>query len=222
MGKHITHRKLGMVLLPLLMLVPMARYPNAIEKTVVLKGGAAASVAGLFGLSSSGSVSLPLSRSDGWAVYMLKQDTPERLLNDNNNQAPARYNVLEFSPSPTPSLRISPYWLDLETGAHSKPKPGYSFSSPLVPEKPDATNPWSVFLQRLKKEIPQAEWSKMQKGEQLSIQRCFGFEENWELCIDVSKAPREEGHGIGLTVRPYFPEREQRFQEWKKPNGHLD
>jgi len=206
-----------MVLFPLLMLIPMARYPNAIEKTVVLQGDAAISVAALFGLSSGGRVSLPLFRQEV-NVYNSKTYRHEK------KREPARYNVVEFSAAPTASLKISPYWLDLQTGSPSPPKPGYSFSSPLVLEKPDATTPWSAFLQKFKKEIPQTEWSTMQKGEQPSVQRCFGFAENWELCLDVyaAKVSQEEGYVIYLTVRPYFPEREKLFEEWQKSKGHLE
>jgi hypothetical protein len=199
MPQYVARRTFSVILLPLLMVVPMARYPNAVEKKVVLVGDAAASVAGLFGLSSAGSVSLPLSRRDGWAVYLLKRDTPERLLNDNNQHAPTRYNVLTFSPS---AVAISPYWLDLQTGIPSRP--GYSFGSPFLSKESDTNNPWMSFLQRFKKEIPQAEWRAMEKEKKgHSVRRCFSFAENLELCIDVYflEQRKQEGYQINLTVR---------------------
>jgi hypothetical protein len=53
-----------------------ARFPDAVEKKIVLVGGESASVAELFGLngSQSASVSLPLGRMDAWAVYLLKNN----------------------------------------------------------------------------------------------------------------------------------------------------
>jgi len=206
----------NVILLPLLMVIPMARVPNAIEKEVVLTGRAATSVAKLLGLSSAGSVSLPLSRGDGWAVYLLKKDTPEKLLNDNNHAAPLRHNVLRFSPSPTPSLHISPYWLDLSTGNPWRPG-SYSFSSPFLTKEPDAANPWSLLLQGFKKEIPPAEWRAMEKGERgHSIQRCFSFEKNLELCIIAYgwAQQKQEGYTLEIRVRDTtFPTPEQELAQ---------
>jgi hypothetical protein len=130
-----------------------ARFPNAIEKKIVLTGEAAISLAELFALPSSGqsSVSLQLGRRDAWAVYLLKQDTKEQLSNDNNG-SPARYNTVEFSMSSVPYLTISPYWLDLGT-QRPEPKAGYySFSSPFISEKLDLNDPWTQLLRRLMKE----------------------------------------------------------------------
>ena len=72
-----------------------ARFPGAIEKKIVITGKAAISIAELLGLSSSGpsSISLQLGRNDAWAVYLFKQDTKEKLWNDNNG-SPARYKKL--------------------------------------------------------------------------------------------------------------------------------
>jgi hypothetical protein len=195
----------------------VARYPNAIEKKVAITGNAAASVASLFGLSSAGSISLPLRRNDGWAVYMLKQDTPEKLLNDNIQQAPTRYNVLTFSPSPTASLTLSPYWLDLQTGAPQRP--GYSFGSPFIAKEPDTVDPWSLFLQRFKKEIPQTEWSEMEKNRGIPVQRGFCFAEKLELRIDVYgtkdwETAKLDGYQVHVTVRDTtLPTHEQKFAD---------
>jgi|GEM_PF-1365033 len=215
MPRHAGIRRFGFVLFPLLMLIPMARFPNATEKRVVLTGDTATSVASLLGLSSPGKVLLPLSRRDGWAVYLLKKDTPETLLNDNNQQAPTRHNVVEFSNTPSPSLSISPYWLDLQTGSPSRP--GYAFNSPFFPNKPEP-GPWWLLLQQLKKEIPPAQWSEMEKGGRLSVQRCFPFAETWELCLEVycakDRQPPQDGWQIQLSVRDTrLPTPEQLFSQ---------
>ncbi len=54
-----------------------ARYPNAVEKTFVVTGDAATSLAALFGMPTTGasSVSLELDKGVTWAIYLLKQGT---------------------------------------------------------------------------------------------------------------------------------------------------
>jgi hypothetical protein len=91
-----------------------ARFPNAVEKTFVITGDAAASLARLLGMSTSGSpsISLPLDKGVGWAVYLLKQDTKTPIY---NGDGPPRWNRVTFSASPLPTLTLAPYWLDLAT-----------------------------------------------------------------------------------------------------------
>lgn len=165
--------------------IPMARYPNAIEKTVVLTGEAAVSVAKLFGLACAGSVSLPVQ---------IKAEQAE-------------YNVLTFSPSPEASLSISPHWLDLQTGPPWQPG-AYAVYSPLVTAELDTSSPWWLLLQHFKKETPPAQW---QKGH--SARRCFDFAHNLELCIEVHVWEQQK-QGLSMTVRDTaFPTPQQRFAQ---------
>jgi hypothetical protein len=157
-----------------------ARFPNAIEKKIVITGKAAISIAELLGLSSSGpsSISLQLGRNDAWAVYLFKQDTKEKLWNDNNG-SPARYNSVEFSASPVPSLTISPYWLDLGTRLSERKVGCYSFASPFISEKLDMNDPWTQLLRLL---IRESDWSSNAKQQ---FQRCFISLEGIEICVKV-------------------------------------
>ena len=87
-----------------------AKAPEAEERRITLTGQAALSLGELFGLSpgAASTVSLRLGRATEWLVYLLKQDTKERLWNDNEG-VPARYDVIELSPAPMSSITISPY-----------------------------------------------------------------------------------------------------------------
>jgi hypothetical protein len=165
------------------MSVDGARFPNAIEKKIVLTGEAAISIAELFGLSSSGlsSISLQLGRNDAWAVYLLKQDTKEKIWNDNNG-SPARYNTVEFSTYPTSSLTISPYWLDLGTQRPGGKVGYYSFSSPFISERLDLNDSWTQLLRRLMRE---SGWSSNASQQ---FQLCFTSLERIELCFLVLSA----------------------------------
>lgn len=157
-----------------------ARFPDATEMNVVLTGKTAISLSELFGLSASGlsSVSLQLGRGDVWAVYLMKQDTKEKLWNDNKG-VPARYNVVTYSKSQEPSLTISPYWLNLGT-RFPEPKVGYySFQSPFISERLNLNDTWMQFLQRLMRE---SDWSTNTKKQ---FHRCFTSLEKRELCIEV-------------------------------------
>lgn len=186
--------------------VSAARFPNAVEKKMVLTGPAAVSIAELFGLTSSvpSSTSLQLGRGDAWAVYLLKQDTKERLWNDEG--APPRINVVEFSSSPIPSLAISPYWLDLGTRAPDPKEDYYAFSSPFLSEKLDQDDSWTRLLRRLKTD---PEWNSTAKGYfQVQFHRCFSSLDGIELCIEVFSFEDDEphnfekkmGHKVNITV----------------------
>ena len=164
-----------------------ARFPDAVEKKIVLVGG------------ESASVSLPLGRMDAWAVYLLKKDTKVELTNDNEG-SPPRLDVLEFSNTPIPSLTIQPYWLDLAT-RHPSPSVGfYSFSSPFISQELDQSDPWTQLVKRLKK---QAQWNN---GARTQYRRSFSFSNGASLAIEVfaeeDYANDKHGHSVRITVRP--------------------
>jgi len=180
---------------------------------MALTGSAAIEVVNLFGLSSAGSVSLPLPPRP-WET----------------EHSPTRFNTLEFSSSPTASLTISPYWFDLKTA--SPPGIGYAFSSPFLPKTLDANNPWSRLLLQLKKETAPTEWSKMETDHTAhrahKISRCFMSEEKLSLCIEVHSGanglpetgkPVEYGYGVTITARdttlPSPPTPAQMVSGWR-------
>jgi hypothetical protein len=176
-----------------------ARFPNAVEKKIVVSGPATASIAELFGMDATrqSSISLQLGRGDAWAVYLLKQDTKVKLLNDNDG-SPVRHNALDFSPRPSPSLAISPFWLDLGTG-HPNPRVGYyRFSSPFIPETLDRDDAWSRLVRRLKKE------SQWEAGKDVQFRRCFACNEGKQLCIEIYRnqdySNNKIGHSVSVTV----------------------
>jgi hypothetical protein len=163
-------------------LLPMAasaaRFPNAVEKTFVVTGEAATSLAALLGMSTSGSssISLPLDKGVAWAVYLLKQDTKTPLY---NGDGPPRWNRVAFSASPVPTLTLAPYWLDLATALPNS-RPGYfSFSSSFIAADLKASEPWTQMLKRLKNEPG---WNS--KGFP-QFARCFTSTDKTELCIAV-------------------------------------
>jgi hypothetical protein len=176
-----------------------ARFPNAVEKTIVVSGKEASSVAELFGLNEAHppSVSLQLGRMDAWAVYLLKKDTKVELVNDNDG-SPARYDVLEFTTAPSPALSIHPFWLDLAT-QHPFPRAGdYSFSSPFISETLDQNDPWTQLVKRLKKE---SQWNG---GARSEFRRAFSFLQGATLTIEVFSqedyANDKKGHSVTITV----------------------
>lgn len=178
-----------------------ARFPDAVERTIVLRGQEAASVAELFGLADShpSSISLQLGRPDAWAVYLLKRDTKVELLNDNEG-SPPRYDVLDFSKSPTPTLSVHPFWLDLAT-RHPSPTAGdYSISSPFISEALDAMDPWTQLVKRLKKEFS---WKD---GARSEFRRAFSFLGGATLSIEVFSQENytngKKGHTVTITVHP--------------------
>ncbi len=154
-----------------------AKFPNAIEKTFVIRGPAADSVARLLGLTHN--VSLRLSKADAWAVYLLKkQDTAIEEFDYEN--APPCYNKVEYISDKVSSLILYPYWLDLGTRL-PEPKVGcYTFGSPLLTEKIKQDDPWMKILHRLKAD-PAWNGSK-----DVPFFRCYPSEKI-TLCIEVYK-----------------------------------
>jgi hypothetical protein len=181
--------------------VPAARFPNAVEKTVVIRGNAAVSVATLLGLSSSGSsaISLQLGRMDAWAVYLLKRDTKKEL---SNGDSPPRYNLVRFSESPDASLTIEPFWLDLGTQLPETKAGYYSFSSPFISQDLTSNDPWTRLLRRLRNE---SGWSGNGYPQ---FRQCFTSAEESEICISVFGAKdytddhERSGYAVRITAHP--------------------
>jgi len=181
-------------------LVPMtasgARFPNAVEKTFVVTGNAATSMAALLGMARSGSsaLSLPLDKGVAWAVYLLKQDTKTPL---SSGDGPPRSNRVTFSASPLPTLTLAPYWLDLATALPNS-RPGYySFSSPFIALDLKTGGSWTYMLRRLKKE---SGWDE--HGFPL-FQRCFASENGAEICVavyDIKNYANGERNGYMETI----------------------
>lgn len=176
-----------------------ARFPNAAEKTFVLSGKEASAVAELFGLidGQPSSVLLQLGRMDAWAVYLLKKDTKVELVNDNEG-SPPRYDVLEFSKTPAPTLSIHPFWLDLST-RHPSPTAGdFSFSSPFISDALDQKDPWTQLVIRLKKT---SQWKSDSRSE---FRHTFSFPDGATLTIEVFSqedyANNKKGHSVSVTV----------------------
>ena len=157
-----------------------ARAPDAVERRITLTGQAALSFGELFGLSpvAASNVSLRLGRGTTWLVYLLKQDTKERLWNDSEG-VPARYDVIEFSPAPLPSITISPYWLDLSTSLPNQEFGSYSIESPFLRENLAGSEPWTWMVKRLK---AGPGWDN---GADTPLQRCFTSPDHVELCVMV-------------------------------------
>jgi hypothetical protein len=177
-----------------------ARFPNAIEKTFVVTGSAATSVATLLGMSTSrpASFSLPLDKGVAWAVYLLKQDTKTPIY---NGDGPPRWNRVTFSTSPSNTLTLGPYWLDLATALPNS-RPGYySFSSPFIAEDPKANDPWTQMLKRLKTE---AGWSSKAFPE---FGRCFTSTDKTVVCVavyaskDYTGNVEHDGYMETITIR---------------------
>lgn len=175
-----------------------ARFPNAVEKRIVITGGAARSVAGMLGLGSAGtaSASLQLGRNDAWAVYLLKHDTKQEIT---NGDGPDRYNTATFSTG-RPSLSIGPYWLDLGTGAPDT-KPGYySFGSPFLSEALRSGDVWTKLVRRLRGEPG---WNHSATPQ---FERCLTSSERTEICIriyaakDYTNNVERNGYSVTITV----------------------
>jgi hypothetical protein len=186
-------------------LLPMtafgARFPNAVEKTFVVTGDAATSVATLLGMSTSepSSVSLPLDKGVAWAVYLLKQDTKTPIYDGNG---PPRANRVTFTASPLPKLTLAPYWLDLATALPNS-RPGYySFSSPIIAENLKASDSWTQMLKRLKNEPG---WDTRGFPQ---FQRCFTPADQAGICVavygnkDYTNNVERDGYMETITIRP--------------------
>jgi hypothetical protein len=189
----------------LILMVPMsasgARFPNAVEKTVVLTGEAAVLGAELLGLSAQTPSSPPLrlGRGEAWAVYLLKQDTKEPLYNDNDG-SPPRYNQATYVAAPVPTLTLGPFWLDRGTKLPD-PKPGeFSFGSPFLPAALDGSDPWTRIVRRLQQERG---WTT---GAYPEIQRCAGPPDGPSLCVvvygvkDYTNNIEQNGYTVGFVL----------------------
>ena len=176
-----------------------ARAPNAVERELAWRGEDARVLAGWFGLDpgGDGSRTLRLGRGAAWAVYLLKQDTPTPLSNDNEG-SPPRDNVVVYRAGPEPSLTIGPYWLDLGTRSPQNEPGRLMFPSPQLPDQPDGDDVWSALARRLLREpgYRAAEWHQMQ--------RCLGTAP--ELCLDLYADRDAEGapsgHSVSISARP--------------------
>jgi hypothetical protein len=177
-----------------------ARFPNAVEKTFVVSGSAAITVAALLGLSMKGSsISLPLDKGTAWAVYLLKQDTKTPI---SNGDGPPRWNKVTFSASPGPTLTIAPFWLDMATALPNSQPGDYSFSSPFIAQDFKPHDPWTQMLARLKKEPG---WDANAHPQ---FQRCFASQDKTQICIavygltDYTNNVEREGYMESITVHP--------------------
>lgn len=187
------------------MLVPIAapgaRFPNAVEKSIVITGDAATAVAELLGLSSAGarSVSFQLGRNDAWAVYLLKHDTKQEIT---NGDGPSRYNAAKFSTDGGRSLSLGPYWLDLATQLPDSKAGYYSFGSPFLSESLSGNDSWSKLVRRLRAEPG---WNH---GATPQFERCMTSAERTEICIRVygtkgyTNNGERNGYYVTITVHP--------------------
>ncbi len=179
-----------------------ARMANAVEQTVILAGPEASEAARFLGLGADKpEIDLPLGRTDSWAVYLLKQDTREPLLNDNNG-SPPRCNRIAFSGRDR--LSISPFWLDLSTQLPERLPGQFAFTSPFIPEEGDSGGPWRKILKKtagLKSE-------KWAPGARTG--RCFRCE-GASLCVEAICAPQYQDNG--KTVKGYLVRIEVRLKE---------
>lgn len=164
-----------------------ARFPNAVEKTISLKGEAAGKLAALLGLSrQSPSLKLSLAENDSWAVYLLKQDTKEKLWNANQGM-PERVNTIELKSGAAPEILIGPFWLDLASKAPAPQKGAYSFSScKLSFQKDEAKQAWAPILDRLRKE----------SGTKSEFSREFVFDDKSLLRLQLYQVPGNNGQSV--------------------------
>lgn len=181
--------------------------PLAVERRITLTGQAALSFGELFELSPGGAastVSLRLGRPTEWLVYLLKQDTKQRLWNDNEG-VPARYEVIELSPAPAPSITISPYWLDEGTRLPDPEVGSFSFESPFLREDLPGTEPWTRLVKRLKAGPGWADAAGT------PFKRCFASPERVELCVSVLRKDdypdNKKVSGYVVVVEAHLPDR---------------
>jgi hypothetical protein len=180
-----------------------ARFPNAVEKQIVVSGDAATTVADLLGLTSpsGASASLKLDRHDAWMVYLLKHPTDQELT---NGDGPDRYNVVKFTASPRASLSIGPFWLDLGTGAPNSQPGYYLFGSPFLPETLRSGDPWTRLVRRLRSEPG---WNNSKVPQ---FQRCVTSPERTEICIrvygttDYTNNVERNGYSATITAHPSY------------------
>lgn len=175
---------------------------NAVEQTVILTGPEASQAARFLGLGADKpEIALPLGRADSWAVYLLKQDTREPLLNDNNG-SPARFNRLAFLGRDT--LSISPFWLDLSTQLPQRRPGQFAFTSPFIPKEGDLGGHWREIL----KQTDGFKFEQWTPGAKTG--RCFRCE-GGSLCVEAICALQYQDNGE--TVKGYLVRIEVRLQE---------
>lgn len=182
-----------------------ARAPDAVERKITFTGQAAVSFGELFGLShgAASTVSLRLGLPMEWAVYLLKQDTKRPLSNDTEG-VPARYDVIEFSPAPVPSMTISPYWLDQGTRQPHPEDGSYSFESPFLREDLPGSEPWTRLVKRLKAGPGWAD------DADTPFKRCFASPDRVELCVRVLRddeyPDNKKVSGYVVVVEAHLPD----------------
>lgn len=170
-----------------------ARMANAVEQTVILTGPEASEAARFLGVGADKpEITLPLGRADSWAVYLLKLDTREPLLNDNNG-SPPRFNRIAFSGRDT--LSISPFWLDLSTQLPERLPGQFAFTSPFIPKEGDSGGPWREIL----KKTAGVKFEKWVPGARTG--RCFRCE-GGSLCVEAICVPQYQDNGE--TVKGYL------------------
>lgn len=127
-----------------------AKAPAAIECNIEISGKELEEVVKLLGLRQENpSIQLELSSFTAWAVYLLKQDTPEKLWNTNGQ--PKRYNSISLrsGSNGVPGLVFKPFWLDQGT-ALPNPRLGvYSFMLETVDENSTEDSPQARLVQTL-------------------------------------------------------------------------
>ena len=176
-----------------------ARAPNAVERELAWRGDDARVVAGWFGLDplKDGTRTLRLGGGTAWAVYLLKQDTPTPLSNQNEG-TPPRDNVVVYRAGAEPTLTIGPYWLDLGTRAPQNEPGRLMFSSPDLPAQPDGDDVWSALARRLMRE------PAYRAGEWRELRHCLGTTP--ELCLDLyaDRFPTgaSGGHSVSINAGP--------------------
>ena len=150
-------------------IVSAARFPDAVEKNVTLEGEGAPALAKLLGLTSGNKATaqLPLGQSDAWAVYLLKLDTPRKLLNSGEGM-PERHNSIHYSSAPHPSISIGPFWLDRGTALPTRQPGVYSFSSPWISGVSKESGSWQPLIEAMRGET-------RSKGRDSPAERRFHF-----------------------------------------------
>ena len=178
-----------------------ARAANAVERELAWRGHDARVIAEWFGLDprQDGRLTLRLGRGDAWAIYLLKQDTPTPLSNDNDG-SPPRDNLLVYraGAGADASLTLGPYWLDLGTRSPQNEPGRLMFSSTDVPAQPDGDDVWSALARRLMRE------SAYRAGEWRELRHCLGTTP--EMCLDLyaDRFPKGApgGHSVSIVAGP--------------------
>ncbi len=128
-----------------------AKAPSAVECDIEISGKALDDLVKLLGLKADNpSVQFELSSFTAWAVYQLRQDTPQKLWNTEGQ--PKRYNSvsLRVGSNGAPILLFKPFWLDQGTALPNF-RPGvYSFTLETVDENSTEDSPQARLVKILK------------------------------------------------------------------------